>query len=433
MRLWLEQEKGLSEGKSSPILRLPHIHCSIDQRNRLEEIAQSRTSGIWRMKRAKVILGALKGMTLERLVVDVRVPPETVVKCVEAFSKQGLKSLQKPTRKPTSREARVEKMLEMLESPSKEKGRDWRSFAVRYIGIDFSGSMIQKIRALTVMQPKATRGALARKVCQDFGFYSSAGKAKVSTLTDILKRMDMDNLVRLPEVKRNKPYRKKTISQQPLLRQQEIRTWNHKDLEPLMFTPIQTPDHQHLWNDMMSFYHYLQNPRLFGPQLRYLIWGKSPDGVSEKSQVNHGILLGAIGFSHAAWRLASRDAFIGWDDQQRERRLNWIIGNSRFLILPWIQCQNLASMILGRITKKVSSDWKAAYGIQPVLIETFVQKDRFSGTCYRAANWIEVGSTGGYSYFSSQKKIRAPKIIFLLPLCKSFRKELQKGSALDSC
>jgi hypothetical protein len=430
LRLWLEQEKGLLEGTSAPILRLPHIHCSIEQRNRLEEIAQSRTSGIWRMKRAKVVLGALKGMTLERLVVDVRVPPETVVKCVEAFSKQGLKSLQKPTRKPTSREARVEKMLEMLESPSKQKGRDWRSFAVRYIGIDFSGSMIQRIRALTVTQPKATRGALARKVCRDFSFYSSAGKAKVSTLTDILKRMDMDNLILLPEVTSKKPYRKKTISKHSLLRQQEIRTWNHKDLEPLMFTPIQTPDHQHLWNHMMGLYHYLQNPRLFGPQLRYLIWGKNPDGVSERSQLNHGILLGAIGFSHAAWRLASRDAFIGWDDRQRERRLNRIIGNSRFLILPWIRCQNLASMILGRITKKVSADWKATYGIQPVLIETFVQQDRFSGTCYRAANWIEVGSTGGYSYFSSQKKIRAPKIIFLLPLCKGFRKELQKGSNL---
>ena len=265
MRLWLEQENGPIEGKSEPILRLPHVHCSTDQRNRLEEMAESRTLGIWSIKRAKVILGALEGMTLERLVVDVRVPPETVVKCVEAFSKQGLKSLQKPTRKPTSREARVEKMLEMMEKPSRQKGRDWRHFAVRYIGIDFSGSMIQKIRALTVAYPAATRGALARLVCQNFGFYSSTGKAKVSTLTDILKRMDMDNLIRLPKVKSNKPYCKKTIPQHPLLCQQEIRTWNHKDLEPLMFAPIQTPNQQRLWNDMMGFYHYLKNQDCSAP------------------------------------------------------------------------------------------------------------------------------------------------------------------------
>lgn len=139
-------------------------------------------------------------------------------------------------------------------------------------------------------------------------------------------------------------------------------------------------------------------------------------------------MLGAIGFSHAAWRLASRDAFIGWDDQQREERLNRIIGNSRFLILPWIQCPNLASMILGRIVKRVASDWKTAYGIQPVLLETFVQQDRFSGACYKAANWIEVGRTGGYSYFSRQKKLKDPKIVFLYPLYKHFRKELCRTS-----
>ncbi len=424
MRLWLEQKQGPFEGSSVPILRLPHIHCSTAEKKRLEETAQSRTLGIWRIKRAKVILGALEGKTLERLVVDVRVPPETVVKCVEAFSKHGLESIQHPTRKPTPRETRVEKMLEMLEKPSRRKGRDWRSFAVRYIGIDFTGSMIQKIRALIVAHPEATRGALARIVCQDFGFYSLAGKAKVNTLADILKRMDMDNLIRLPEVRRLKPCRNKRTPQRSFLVPQETRAWHHKDLTPLVFSLIEKPDQQHLWNDMMSRYHYLKRPRLFGPQLRYLIWGRNPDSGSKGAGADQGILLGAIGFSHAAWRLACRDAFIGWDDGQRERQLNRIIGNSRFLILPWIQCPNLASMILGRIAKRVSSDWEATYGIQPVLIETFVRQDRFPGTCYRAANWIEVGSTGGYSYISRQKKKRARKIIFLFPLCKDFRKEL---------
>jgi len=316
----------------------------------------------------------------------------------------------------------------MLKKSSKQKGGVWRDFAVRYIGIDFTGSMIQKIRTIIHAHPEATRGALARIVCRDFGLYSPAGKAKVPTLTDILKRMDMDNLIRLPEVTQTKPYRKKAKPKRPLLQQQEIRAWHHKDLEPLVFVPIQNSDQQHLWNDMMRRYHYLKSPRLFGPQLRYLIWGCNSNSGSEGSGVDDGIMLGAIGFSHAAWRLASRDAFIGWDDQQREMQLRRIIGNSRFLILPWIQCPNLASMILGRIARRVAADWKAAYGIQPVLLETFVQQDRFPGTCYRAANWIEVGSTGGYSYFSSQKKMKAPKIIFLFPLCRNFRKELCRTS-----
>ncbi|MBW1967628.1 MAG: hypothetical protein JRI48_09690 [Deltaproteobacteria bacterium] len=90
-----------------PILRLPAIHCSRYQKRKLQELAQSRTTGIWRMKRVKIILGALQGKTLERLVVDLRIPPESIVKCMEAFSKQGLKSIQHPTRKPTLREIHV--------------------------------------------------------------------------------------------------------------------------------------------------------------------------------------------------------------------------------------------------------------------------------------------------------------------------------------
>lgn len=424
MRLWLEQEKELSKGQPLPILRLPQIHCSISQKKRLEEMAQSRTIGIWRIKRYKIILGALEGSSLERLVLDVRVPPESVFKCVQAFSQEGLKSIRNPTRKPTSRETRVEKMLRMLEKPSKQKDADWRSFFVRYIGIDFTGAMIQKIRAIIGTHPEATRAALARIVCQEFGFHSPAGKAKITTVTDILKRMDMDNLIRLPKVTRCNVCGKKAVSHRLVLDSQETRAWHHRDLEPLAFVPIQKPYQQHLWNDMMHRWHYLNRAKLFGPQLRYLIWGANTEGTSTGFGADHGILLGAIGFSHAAWRLASRDRFIGWDDQQRQERLNRIIGNSRFLILPWIQCPNLASMILGRIVKRVALDWKTAYRIQPVLLETFVQQGRFPGTCYKAANWMEVGRTGGYSYFSGQKKLKARKTVFLYPLCKNFRREL---------
>jgi hypothetical protein len=424
LRLWLEQKKNNPEGKSCSILRLPRIHCSSEQKKELERMAKSRTLGIWRMKRAKVILGTLDGKALERLVLDVRVPPETIVKCVEAFSKQGIKSLQNPTRRPTARETRVEKMLKMLEKPSKQKGQDWRHFTIRYIGIDFTGPMIESIRALTIARPGVTRVELSQTICRNFGFYSPAGKLKDKTIIDIMKRMDMDNLIRLPKVKHYKSHRKKKKPPPPLLDEQETQLWHHKDFEPLTFLLIREAKQQHLWNDMMSRHHYLKKPRLFGPQLRYLIRGANSGGESEDSGSEDYMLLGAISFSPAAWRLASRDAFIGWDEQQREKHLNQILGNSRFLILPWIKCPNLASMILGRIAGRVTSDWKTTYGIEPVLLETFVQQDRFSGTCYRAANWIDVGSTGGYSYFSIQKKNIATKTIFLYPLCKNFREIL---------
>jgi hypothetical protein len=424
LHLWLEQKEGPSEGRSEPIFRLPQIHCSMDQREQLEDMAHSRTIGIWRMKRAKIVIGALDGIPLEKLVLDIRVPPESVFNCVRAFSRQGLAFFEKPTRKPTLREARVEKMLDLLETPSKQKGSVWRSFAVRYIGIDFTGSMIRKLRAIIRDYPEATRGALAKIICREFGFYSAAGKDKPSTVADILKRMDMDNLIRLPQATQAKPYRQIRKSLHPLLQPQKMCNLDHRDLEPLTFVPVKKPNHQQLWNDMMSRYHYLKRPRLFGAQIRYIIRGNHSSTVSEEIERDDGILLGAIGFSHAAWHLADRDAFIGWNDEQRQRHLKRIIGNSRFLILPWIRCPNLASMILGRVAKRVAADWKAAYGIQPVLMETFVQQKRFPGTSYRAANWIEVGSTDGYSYFRCQKKRRSTKTIFLFPLCRNFRKEL---------
>jgi len=416
LRRWLEQEKGLSEGQFVSVLRLPHIRCSTYQKRKLKEMTESRILGIWRIKRAKVILGALEGKTLERLVVDVRVPPETIVKCLEAFIERGLKSLKHPTRKPTQREARVEKMLDTLENHPKQETGDWKSLTINYIGIDFTAPMIQKIRAFIAANPETTRSELGRIVCRTFGFFSPTGKAKVSTMIDILKRMDMDNLILLPKAKYRGPVRKR--------KEQENRAYQHKDIEPLVFVPIQTPDQQHLWVDMMTRYHYLKNPKLFGPQLRYLIWGEKGRSISERPGADHSILLGAISFSSASWRIANRDAFIGWNDRQRESQLNRILGNSRFLILPWIQCSNLASMVLGRIVKRIPTDWEAAYGIQPVLLETFVQSDRFAGTCYRAANWIEVGRTDGYSYFHSLKKKQVLKRIFLLPLRKDFRKVL---------
>lgn len=424
MRLWLEQKRDNSETPSKPVLSLPPLPCSKDQVEQLQAMARSTTIGIWRMKRAKVLLGAIDGKTLERLVLDVRVPPETIVKTVEAFSKEGLASLQTPNRKSTLREARVEKMLEMLEKSSRQRGEVWKSFTVRYIGTDFNGPMIRKMREIVRNHQGAPRVALAEMICREFNLYSPTGKCKSGTLVGILTRMDMDNLVQLPESAMMKSYRNHPMPQHPLLQAREKHHLHHRDLEPLVFTWIRDPDENHLWRDMMSRYHYLKRPRLFGAQIRYLIWGSHSNNALAGSESGHRVLLGAIGFSQAAWRLADRDIFIGWDDQQRERGLKRIIGNSRFLILPWIQCPNLASMILGQIAKRVAKDWEAAYGVQPVLLETFVQEDRYAGTCYRAANWIQVGRTVGYSYFSSQKRNRATKAIFLYPLWRDFRKEL---------
>ena len=137
-----------------------------------------------------------------------------------------------------------------------------------------------------------------------------------------------------------------------------------------------------LWNALIERYHYLGYSPLSGTQMRYLI-------DSDRG------LVGAIGFGAAACTLKARDRWIGWDRQQRERRREWVLNNRRFLILPWVRVKNLASHILAKAARQIPIDFQARYGYAPVLLETFVEQDRFSGGCYRAANWINVGPTAG--------------------------------------
>ncbi len=136
-------------------------------------------------------------------------------------------------------------------------------------------------------------------------------------------------------------------------------------------------------------------------------------------------LLALLGFGAAAWQTAPRDQFIGWNHQQREANLHDVINNARFLILPWVQSKNLASKILGMISRQIADDWQRRYGIRPVLMETFVETDRFAGTCYKAANWIYVGKTKGRGKLEPSGKQSVPiKDILLFPLCNDYKQML---------
>ena len=141
----------------------------------------------------------------------------------------------------------------------------------------------------------------------------------------------------------------------------------------------------------------------------------------------HGsYLLGALGFSAAAWKVAPRDQFIGWDDRQRRHNLHRIANNSRFLILPWVKVRNLASCILAAAAKRLSHDWIERYGYEPVLLETFVDRSRYAGTFYQAANFLHVGHTQGRSRQDRYNRLRVPiKDIYVYPLRRDFRRQLE--------
>lgn len=415
----------------------PTVVCSAEQREELQSIARSTTAGIWRIKRAKIILGILEGKSIDRLVLEVRVPPLSIIKCRQQFAKAGMAYFAKPDRKPTPREASVERLLVFLEAPPDPSAYEWDALSHRYIGIHFSARQIRTIRELIATNLQYTRTQLAREVCSQFNFHQPNGKMRTNTVVGILKRMDMDNMIALPPLPhsghRVRPHNGKLAAVPG-----ENFEGDPRDLKKVRFVLVEAKADLALWNALIHEHHYIKTYRMFGPQLRYLVYGSrrtDPQKVSGESaametrsdpdQPTGGTLVAALGFASSAWRLSSREAFIGWTEQQRVANLRYVVSNARFLILPWIRCPNLASSILGRVVRRLPRDWEERYHYRPVLLETFVQLDRFTGTCYKAANWIRLGTTDGYSLYGKKQKKQVPdKAIFVYPLTRKFRERL---------
>lgn len=226
-------------------------------------------------------------------------------------------------------------------------------------------------------------------------------------------RMHNDGLFCLPSPRCAKPIVKKpskTTATDPL----PIINKPVHQLGQLQLHLVTNKD-SNLWNEYIDRYHYLGYMPLPGAQLRYFV------------TMNNEHKLALLGFSAAAWQIAPRDEFIGWDREQQLRGLPLIVNNARFLILPWVQSKNLASKILSIVAYQLPTDWFNRYKIRPVLMETFVGSERFKGTCYRAANWIYVGRTKGRGKLGPAGIQSVPiKDILLYPLDRNFRSILKR-------
>jgi hypothetical protein len=422
------------------------IHRILACENNLEsikKIASSRTMSIWQIKRAKIILGVMEGKSIEKMVIDIRVSPNSIINSMKKFTVAGLEYLNRPARKPTSREALVEKLLSFLENPYDDHSDKWDQICIKYIGHYFSARKIKKIRDFIKSNPEFTISDIAKKSCLVFGIYQSNGKIKKSQMLAILKRMEMDNVIFLPPVRKppsckNKSSRKKNLQKIDT----KERVFSQSDIEQIQFIPAFSSKDLALWRQLIEGYHYISNTKLFGAQMRYLVYGgkgiqktdtllktRYKDTLQDEfgkvydNLIRGKHLLSAIGFAAGSWSLSSRDKFIGWNKGQREANLKYIVNNVRFLILPWVKSPNLASRILGGIARQLPHDWSARYNYKPLLLETVVQLDRLNGSCYRAANWTQVGETKGYSLYP-QNGTNIPRAVFVYPLCKNFRNKL---------
>lgn len=284
---------------------------------------------------------------------------------------------------------------------------------MRYCGRTFSHAELAGIRYLILTNPKASRAELSRYVCQYLHWYRPDGRLKEMSCRVAMLRMHEAGLIQLPPPRNSnnngKPYQRRTERTAPEPAPVKI---PHADFSHLRVFPVEEKQQSHLWNEYIQRYHYLGYAPMPGDQIRYFAYWQNQ-------------VLALLSFRSGVWKTAPRDQYIGWTQQQRKKNLHRIINNARFLILPWVQTPNLASNILSMTMKRIVEDWRVRYAYCPVLAETFVETPRFSGTCYKAANWIYLGKTMGVGRLGDTKNPNLPKkLIWVYPLTKKFRQQL---------
>lgn len=281
---------------------------------------------------------------------------------------------------------------------------------MRYCGREFNPQELERIRELIREDPARTRADLSRLVCKDLDWYKADGGLKEMSCRVAMLRMQNHGLIQLPAPRRKQPQSRIqfTSETEPA---PAIQVPVH-ELPPIKIQLVTQQTESRLWNEFIHRYHYLGYKPLPGSQLRYFV-------MAGQQQ------LALLGFGASAWQCAPRDCYIGWSHEQRKKNLHLIINNARFLILPWIQSKNLASKILANAAKRIQDDWQNRYNYRPVLMETFVEKDRFEGTCYKAANWQYIGETKGRGKLGPRGVRSVPiKDLWLYPLESDFRKQL---------
>ena len=256
------------------------------------------------------------------------------------------------------------------------------------------------------------RTPISEILCRKWNWRQPNGNLKDMACREILLTLNRKGLLKLPprknsayNEKRNKFIHVIEIDASPL---------NDKlsSLPPIELKSVRNTKHEPLYNSLVHYHHYLGYRQIVGNHLKYIAYiGDRP--------------VACLGWGSAAWSVKPRESFIGWDKQTKEQRLHFVANNCRFLMLPWVKVKCLASKVLALNIKSISDDWKSVYQHPLYLLETFVEQNRFKGTCYKAANWIRVGQTKGTAKKGHDHLIHGNiKDVLLYPLGKNFRKKL---------
>lgn len=282
----------------------------------------------------------------------------------------------------------------------------------------WTAEQVESIGQLIAAHPGWSRRRISMAVSEYFGWRTATGQLRDMAARHLLAKLEARQWIELP------PRRRAGGKQTLRALQEEPELFAAVPPEPIVeplaaLQPLQwlllPPGHPAAGDFVrhLARHHYLGFGGETGPHLRYLVRDAK------------GRDLACAIFGVAAWQVRARDAFIGWNAAQRKERLWAVVNNTRLLILPHVQVAHLASHVLGRLLRRLPSDWQAKYAQRPVLVETFVERERFAGTCYQAANWQCIGQSCGRGRNDREQRLKVPiKDIYLYPLQADFRRLL---------
>lgn len=275
-------------------------------------------------------------------------------------------------------------------------------------------SDIQFIKELIASHPQWHRTQISRELCKLWSWYKDNGQLKDMACRTLLLKLEKVGLISLPARRRESVNQLRGKSKILLDIPTKEMVCSFKSLSELKIVLIHPQSHHHvLFNYLLSQYHYLGHKTTVGENMKYLVL----DSLERP--------LSCVLFGSSAWKTQSRDSYIGWNHKEREKSVNMITNNTRFLILPWIKVPHLASHILGKIARRINDDWINKYSHPIYMLETFVDRSRFRGTCYKAANWILTGQTKGRTRNDRYSCIQTTiKDVYVYPLTKDFRAKL---------
>jgi len=280
-------------------------------------------------------------------------------------------------------------------------------------GREIARSDIELVRQLISTNPSWGRTRLSKELCMLWDWKNSGGRLKDMACRSLLLKLQKQKLVTLPAPKNKANNDKRNSSTRLVLHSRLAISAKLKDLSPVQIKLVDDRSELDLFKCFLSLYHYLGFSGTVGENLKYMVYDNSDRPLA------------CLLFGSAAWACGPRDDFIGWNRSQRSKNLSLATNNTRFLVLPWVNVKYLASHILSKVCQRIEDDWTAKYGHPLYLLETFVERDRFRGTCYKASNWTRVGMTKGRSRNDRYSTMKVPvKDIYLYPLAKRFRKVL---------